>query len=210
VNDAKYESENADFDPEYPAEFQIGPSSFVYVDNATWGSGGGISQIYPKPIYQELVNTGSATYRAVPDVALMMGGCPGSADLSVQNCTELPRSAAIIWVGGSAELLIGTSSSAPEVAGVLALARETAGSRLGNANPIFYALSALQAAGGGANAPKNLQFFHRNISGNNNFYTVSPGQTYSEVIGNGTLDVKNFLGLSLAAPAGNPGSKSNP
>jgi hypothetical protein len=55
-----------------------------------------------------------------------------------------------------------------------------------------------------------LQFFHREITGDNNFFTVSPGQAYSEVLGNSTLDVKNFLGLSFAAPAGAPDTPSNP
>ena len=41
------------------------------------GSGGGFSQIFAKPAYQFLVNTGSLTRRSIPDVSLMMGGCPG-------------------------------------------------------------------------------------------------------------------------------------
>ena len=63
---------------------------------------------------------------------------------------------------------------------------------------------------GGTNAPKALQFFHRNISGDNNGFTVKPGQAYSEVLGNSTLDVKNFLQLQGAAPAGTPSTPSNP
>ncbi len=210
VDDAAYVSENADFDPRVPAQFQIGPSTFVTVGNNTWGSGGGFSTIFPKPAYQFLVNTGSLVHRAVPDVSLMMGGCPGDADLAKQDCTVLPRSAAIVWVGGEPDLLIGTSSSSPEFAGVLALAVELNGGRLGNVNPLIYSLSAVQTLAGGANAPKDLQFFHRNISGNNNFYTVKPGQAYSEVLGNSTLDVKNFLVLQGAQPAGAPNTPSNP
>jgi hypothetical protein len=96
------------------------------------------------------------------------------------------------------------------MAGVLALAVELSGGRLGNVNPRIYGLSALQTLLGGANAPRSFQYFHRNISGNNNGFTVRPGQEYSEVLGNGTLDVKNFLGLQGAAPAGAPGTTSNP
>ena len=210
VDDAAYVSENADFDPRLPAQFQIDPTTVVSVGNNTWGSGGGFSNIFAKPAYQLLVNTGSLVHRAVPDVSLMMGGCPGDADLAKQDCTVLPRSAAIVWVGGEAELLIGTSSSSPEFAGVLALAVELNGGRLGNVNPLIYTLSAVQTLAGGANAPKDLQFFHRNISGNNNFYTVKPGQAFSEVLGNSTLDVKNFLILQGAQPAGTPNTPSNP
>jgi subtilase family serine protease len=208
-DDVTYASENANFDPRVPAQFTFGTVTFD-VGNNTWGSGGGFSQVFNKPFYQFLVPTGSNVHRSVPDVSLMMGGCPGDADLAKQNCLALPRSAAIVWIGGAPALLIGTSSSSPEMAGVLALAVEKNGSRLGNVNPMIYELSALQTILGGVNAPKPFQFFHRNISGNNNGFTVQPGQEYSEVLGNSTLDVKNFLGVQGAQPAGAPGTASNP
>jgi subtilase family serine protease len=209
-DDAAYHSENADFDPREPAEFQLDPKTTVTVGNNTWGSGGGFSSIFSKPLYQYLVNTGSNKHRAVPDVSLVMGGCPGDADLAVQDCTVLPRSAVIVWIGGEPSLLIGTSSSSPEMAGVLALAIQLSGGRMGNVNPLIYALSATQTLFGGVNAPKPLQFFHRNISGDNNAFKVRPGQAYSEVLGNSTLDVKNFLGLHAAKSAGAPNTPSNP
>jgi subtilase family serine protease len=140
----------------------------------------------------------------------MMGGCPGDANLKEENCVVLPRSAAIVWIGGNADLLIGTSSSSPEFAGVLALAVELNGGRLGNVNPLIYKLSAQQTAAGGAKAPRSQQFFHREISGDNRYYLVHPGQAYSEVLGNSTLDVKNFLGLQSATAAGAPDTHSNP
>jgi hypothetical protein len=96
------------------------------------------------------------------------------------------------------------------MAGVLALAVELNRGRLGNVNPLIYSLSAVQSIFGGAHAPKELQFFHRDISGNNNGYTVQPGQAYSEVLGNSTLDVKNFLLQQGIAPAGAPSTPSNP
>jgi subtilase family serine protease len=210
VDDATYASENANFDPLLPVIDFIAPQTVVFVENNTWGSGGGFSSIFAKPLYQFLVDTGSNKHRAVPDVSLQMGGCPGDADLAAQDCTVLPRSATIVWIGGVASLLIGTSSSSPEMAGVLALAVQLNGGRLGNVNPRIYALSAIQSLFGGEHAPKPLQFFHRNISGDNNAFKVRPGQAYSEVLGNGTLDVKNFLGLHEAKPAGAPDTPSNP
>jgi subtilase family serine protease len=208
-NDVTRVGENANFDPRLPETFEFGSTTFT-VGNNTWGSGGGFSQVFSKPAYQFLVNTGSFSQRSVPDVSLMMGGCPGDADLAVQNCLDLPRSAVIVFIGGEPDLLIGTSSSSPEMAGVVALAVELTGARLGNVNPLIYLLSAEQTALGGQNAPKAFQFFHRDISGNNNGFTVSPGQAYSEVLGNSTLDVKNFLNLQGAAAAGAPGTASNP
>jgi subtilase family serine protease len=208
VNDAAYASENANFDPRVPASFTAGTSTFT-VGNNTWGSGGGYSIVFAQPSYQQLVNTGSTTARAVPDVSLQMGGCPGDADLTAQNCVVLPRSASIVWIGGVPNLLIGTSSSSPQMAGVVALKVELGASRLGNINPQLYALSALQTSASGKSASLS-QFYHRNISGNNNGFTVSPGQAYSTVLGNGTLFVKNYLQLPSAAPAGTPDTSTNP
>jgi subtilase family serine protease len=210
IDDATYLSENADFDPLLPASFRLSRTKTVTVGNNTWGSGGGFSIIFDKPLYQFLVDTGNNKQRAVPDLALMMGGCPGGVDPAKEDCSAVPRSAAIIWIGGEADLLIGTSSSSPEFAGVLALAVELNGGRLGNVNPLIYGLSLVQTLLGGNRAPKPFQYFHRNISGSNNAFTVKPGQAYSEVLGNSTLDVKNFLQLPLAAPAGAPNTHSNP
>ena len=209
VDDATYVSENADFDPLLPARFRVG-KNIVSVGENTWGSGGGFSIIFNKPLYQFLVDTGNNKQRAVPDVSLMMGGCPGGVDPAKEDCTTVQRSAAFIWIDSQPSLLIGTSSAAPEFAGVLALAVELNGGRLGNVNPYIYGLSLVQTLLGGNKAPKAFQYFHRNISGSNNAFTVKPGQAYSEVLGNSTLDVKNFLQLQLAAPAGAPNTHSNP
>lgn len=205
VDDAKYSVENANYDPRVPVDFGGG----ITVGNNTWGSGGGYSIVFGKPNYQALVNTGSSTARAVPDVSLQMGGCPGDADLAVQDCTMLPRSASIVWIGGGPNLLIGTSSSSPQMAGVMALYDEAHGGRQGNINPLIYELSALQTSASAKTASLS-QYFHRAISGNNNGFTVVPGQAYSEVLGNGTLFVKTFLQLPNAAAAGAPNTATNP
>jgi len=209
IDDAKYSVENANYDPRTPAQVQVSPTQTYSASNNTWGSGGGYSVVFAKPYFQTVVNTGSSTARAIPDISLMMGGCPGDADLTVQDCTTLPRSAAIVWIGGSPDLLIGTSSSSPQMAGVVALYDEAHGGRQGNINPLFYELSVLQTSASAKSASAN-QFYHRTITGNNNGYTVVPGQAYSTVLGNGTLFVKNFLQLPTAAAAGAPNTPSNP
>src|ERR1700733_2008294 len=58
ITDSTYLSENADFDPRLPAAFTFDGETAT-VGNNTWGSGGGFSQIFSKPLYQFLVNTGS-------------------------------------------------------------------------------------------------------------------------------------------------------
>jgi subtilase family serine protease len=209
VDDAAYVSENANFNPRVPMAVPLSATETVTVGNNTWGSGGGFSVVFAKPAYQNLVKTGSNKARSVPDLALMMGGCPDDADLAVQDCMALPHSDAIVWIGGQPDLLIGTSAASPQFAGVLAHAVQLGG-RLGNVNTLIYSLSALQTAVGGEKAPSVLQFFHRGISGNNNGFLVKPGDAYSEVLGNSTLVVKNFLGLQFAPSSGAPNTPSNP
>lgn len=206
ANDSTYYQENAQFDPLLPAEVEIAPDNVVTINNNTYGSGGGYSIFFGKPLYQFLTPT-TQPGRAVPDIALMMGGCPVGANTDAGACSE-PTSATIVWVGGAPVLLIGTSSASPEMAGVLALNNELNG-RMGNVNPLIYNLSFMQTTLG-LLTPPSLQVFHRNITGDNNGYKVKPGDSYSTVLGNGTLQVKNFLQLQGAAPAGTPGTPSNP
>jgi len=79
---------------------------------------------------------------------------PSDADLAALDCTVAARSAVILWFAGTPVLVIGTSSSSPEMAGVLALAVELNGGRLGNVNPLIYSLSAVQTLAGGTGRPK--------------------------------------------------------
>jgi hypothetical protein len=88
------------------------------------------------------------------------------------------------------------------MAGVLALAVELNHGRLGNVNPHDLCAVGDPVARRGSRRPPALQYFHRDISGNNN--------GYSEVLGYSTLDVQNFLQLPLVQPAGAPGTPSNP
>ena len=206
-DDATYQTENADFDP------RIADDVFFLndpVSNNIWGSGGGVSTLFAKPFYQLLAPTGSATHRTIPDVSLMMGGCPSDADLAKQDCTLLPRSAVLVWIGGQLALLIGTSASAPEFAAVVALEVELNGGRLGNVNPEIYARGSLQTLIGGENAPRALHFYHRVAAGNNGFYAVKPNQAYSKVLGQGTLDVNSFLQVPFAPASGTPNTPGNP
>ena len=81
-------SENADFDPRLPAVFTFDGVSAT-VGNNTWGSGGGFSQIFSKPLVSISRQHRHNVHRSVPDVSLMMGGCPSDADLAAQDCTRL-------------------------------------------------------------------------------------------------------------------------
>lgn len=161
-----------------------------------WGSGGGDSIYFNKPSFQKLVDTGSAR-RAVPDLALHMGGCPFGA---TQPCNP-DDSSVIVAIGGKFFLVIGTSASSPDFAGLIALTVERFGSRLGNANEYIYGLSAAQNSGG-------VRVFRKSIPGFNGFYASKPG--YNRVLGNGTVEGKNFLLAPQIPPAGLPQTPTNP
>jgi subtilase family serine protease len=93
-----------------------------------YGSGGGVSVLFPKPWYQAGV---SASGRAIPDVAAL--GDPQTG-LLVGQTQSFP--------GGPAYdeyRLGGTSLSSPIFAGLMALADQAAGTPHGFANPAFYA-----------------------------------------------------------------------
>jgi subtilase family serine protease len=162
-----------------------------------WGSGGGISTVFAQPSFQTGVSTLSTTHRIVPDVALHMGGCPDGA----KTPCGPDRSGDIAVVGGQLVVLVGTSASAQDFTGLLALKVQVWGGRLGNANPNLYALAKAQAHGG-------AKVFHTGIAGNNGHYTVTAG--YNAVLGNGTPYANVFLGAAGLPVAGVPQTPSNP
>jgi subtilase family serine protease len=196
---SKYVRENADGDPEVPYDpYGVGNN----IGGGYWGSGGGDSIFFNKPIYQTFVQTGSHT-RAVPDVSLQMGGCPG---LSIDSLcgVDSVRSASLEVFAGDLWGVIGTSVSAPGMAGLLALEVENLGGRLGNVNYEIYALAATQQQSGGS-----LKFFHQDIPGfNGYFHTTASG--YNKVLGNGTVFGRAFILAPGLPAAGNPQTPSNP
>jgi subtilase family serine protease len=221
-----YISENADGDP-LISPYDIYSLGSGGMTGGYWGSGGGISQFFSKPAYQNLVETGNATQRTVPDISLQMGGCPGGILQNTTFCNVQPRSFTEVFIGGDRSGLVGTSSSSPQFAGVVALMIQLAGGgsianppgpnqpnapkgRLGNINPLLYRLAAQQIAAGGPNAPANQQYFHNQVPGFAGDYFATATTPYNYLLGVGTPNVTNLLGLQGAAPAGNPGTPSNP
>jgi subtilase family serine protease len=182
-------------DPEVPHD-PYGAGNLVA--GGYWGSGGGKSILFAKPSFQNMVTTGADT-RAIPDVSLQMGGCPGG--ISVSPCGPDRSSVLVAW-NGALYGVIGTSVSSPEFAGLLALEEQNLGGRLGNVNYQIYSQAAQQSGGG-------LNFFHQDIPGFNGYYS-STSSGYNMLTGNGTVYARNFIFAPSAPPAGNPQTPSNP
>ncbi len=114
-------------------------------------SGGGVSETFPLPTYQQSanvpvsVNTGFAG-RGVPDVA-------GDAD---------PNTGYQVVVDGQSLVIGGTSAVAPLWAGLIALLNQQGGASVGFLNNALY--GSLSATG-----------FHDIVSGNNGAYSAGPG-----------------------------------
>ena len=126
-----------------PAKCQANPG----VAEVGWTfSGGGFSHVFAKPDYQSALPTGSTTIgakRGVPDIALQASAGTGALvflslppdGLSGLKCGAAPCSTGWYDVGG-------TSLSAPQWAGLVAIADQINGGGLGLINPGLYKIGA--------------------------------------------------------------------
>ena len=207
-------SENAWSDPEIPYDiYGFGAT----VSGGSWGAGGGLSTLFAKPSYQALSVTGSDTQRALPDIGMQVGGCPGGiavlpcngGDQAINGNGNTDRSYVYVAVQGKFLGLIGTSVSSPELAGATALLVEQYG-RMGNLNQYIYDSSAIQTLEGGKpNQPTTM--FHRGIPGYNGVVANGTmGRLYNYTTGVGTPSVYHYVGAANAQTAGLPETPSNP
>jgi subtilase family serine protease len=134
-------------------------------------AGGGFSHIFAKPAYQNTLppdSTAIANMRGVPDVAfqassrtgtLVYDTAPGDATSGLICPSGNPCSAGWYVVGG-------TSCSAPQWAGLVAIADQIAGHGLGPINPTLYALASGASYG---------SYFYDVTNGNNQDDPAVPG-----------------------------------
>jgi subtilase family serine protease len=155
-----------------------------------FAAGGGISALFPRPKYQQLVKTGSMM-RTVPDV----GGNMGSITYDGADYE---------YIGGVLFVAIGTSASAPDFAGLLALKASVQNSRLGLENPDIYELSSI-------NGKLGYYFFHQSNAGDDGNYAYTEAhQGYNYIYGVGSPHGANFAFLPFSPLAGDPKTPSNP
>ena len=150
-----------------PTECQGQPNrEFAWID-----AGGGFSHVFAKPDYQNSLPAGSTPIgasRGVPDIAyqasshtgvLVYDTAPGDAAGGVVCPGGTPCSAGWYVVGG-------TSASAPQWAGLVAIADQMAGHGLGLINPKLYSL---------ASGPNYGDYFYDVTTGNNQADATIPG-----------------------------------
>jgi subtilase family serine protease len=189
-----------------------GGSALSYIPEAVWNEssstdlaagGGGASVYFTKPSWQ--VGTPADDSRDVPDVALNAG----AAHVPYLICTQSFCTSGFRNYAGYLDANGGTSVSAQAFAGILAIAEQKAGARLGNLNPTIYALGTSTYA---------ASVYHDIVVGNNdsNCYAGTPNcpasgvEGYSAAAGYdlasgwGSVDAFNFVsdfGL-VSAPSG--------
>ena len=138
-------------------------------------SGGGVSSVFSRPGFQFGVHGVVGNQRGTPDIS-MSAAVNGGVD--VYDST----------IGGWA-VVGGTSEATPEFAGIVALADQAAGHRLGDINPDLYLLGALSKYIPGTGIVPVT-------SGNNSFggvtgYNATAG--YNLATGWGTIDAYRFV-----------------
>jgi subtilase family serine protease len=153
-------------------------------------SGGGLSTVFPRPVFQNSVSDVVGSHRGTPDIS-MSAAVTGGA-----------------WIyqsfepsGAGWEILGGTSEATPIFAGVVALASQRAGHALGGIDNALYALGVQSRI---KNDPLKTGIVDV-TTGSNTFgdvagYSAKPG--YDLASGWGTIDAASFVpALALVAGA---------
>jgi subtilase family serine protease len=143
--------------------------------------GGGLSIMFPRPGYQKGVRDVVGPQRGVPDIS-MSAACDGAVDVYQGFAGQVG------WFP-----TCGTSEATPLFAGVVALADQVAGHRLGLINPALYSLSAAGAPGivdvtsGSNTVTFNQDGANHTVPG----FHALPG--YDLASGVGTVDAAQFV-----------------
>jgi subtilase family serine protease len=172
------------------------PGSWLY------GGGGGVSQIFAEPSYQQGVVPSSVftaqgrTGRAVPDISA--NADPNTGYLIGETQTFPDGS-----VKYSEYRLGGTSLSSPLIAGIMALANQAAGRDLGFVNPLLYSKAGSSAYHDVTSPASTVATVRTNY---NNSIDASDGLSYVLRTANQTLSLKTTPGWDDVTGLGSPTS----
>ena len=142
--------------------------------------GGGVSAVFSRPLFQLGVANVVGDHRGTPDIS-MTAAVNGGAWVY----WSFPGDGAPGW-----EIVGGTSEATPIFSGVVALADQLAGHRLGNINPELYLLGAFSRHGAGRTGIVDITTGNNSFGGVTGFNAV-PG--YDLASGLGTIDAYQFV-----------------
>jgi subtilase family serine protease len=141
--------------------------------------GGGLSAVFPRPAFQNLVAKEVGRQRGTPDISM---------SAAVNGAAWIRTSFGGVSVGW--HLVGGTSEASPIFSGIVALADQVAHHRLGLLNNGLYFLGTLSQHGNGGTGIVDV------TSGNNSFSGVTgfdAGTGYDLASGWGTIDAAKFV-----------------
>ena len=147
--------------------------------------GGGLSAIFSRPLFQIGVAGTVGSHRGTPDISMsaaVNGGCWVYMSFAGIDTPGVDNPGWFIFGG--------TSEATPIFSGIVALADQVAGHRLGDINPALYALGALSQHGVGRTGIVDI------TTGNNSFAGVTgftAGTGYDLASGWGTIDAAKFV-----------------
>ena len=149
--------------------------------------GGGVSAVFPRPVFQFGQKAITGNHRGTPDIS-MSAAVDGAV---VFYFSFDPSRVGYHLVGG-------TSEASPEFAGIVAMADQVAGQRLGNINLPLYLMSApkIASADGVVDVTSGNNTFGPFQNSDNNTYTVQgydAGAGYDLASGVGTVDAARFV-----------------
>ena len=147
-------------------------------------SGGGKSEYFARPSWQNGVKAVTGASRGVPDIA-MSGACDGAVNV---YSSFAPGPAG--W-----SLTCGTSEATPEFAAIVALADQVAGHPLGLLNPTLYKLLAKHAPGlvDVTSGNNTVSFFQGAATKPHLVAGYQAAKGYDLVTGVGTVNASTFV-----------------
>ena len=138
--------------------------------------GGGLSSVFDRPAFQNPVRAVVGTLRGIPDISMSAAHDGGAWVYYSYN------PAAAGW-----HVFSGTSEATPLFAGIVALADQVAGHRLGDINQALYALGTARADRSGIVDVTTGDNTFDGVTG----YSATPG--YDLASGLGTIDAARFV-----------------
>lgn len=165
-------------------------------------TGGGPSHVFARPDFQKTVRKVVGAHRGLPDIS-MSGACDGGVDIYLSFFSD---PAANGWY-----IICGTSESSPLFAGVVAIADQMAGHRLGYLNDRLYSLLHEQPNGiVDVTAGNNTFTFCQSACGTTAEVDVTvpgfaAGPGYDMASGLGTIDANRFVRALAQTDSGGGG-----